>query len=83
MAKFITHFNNKHALINLDLIENIYAQRDGAPPLPIKDSDGLFTLILDPPWYINEEIETKVEYIEKFKSVEELEARLNFFRSQS
>ena len=70
MAKFITHYNNKYELINLDLIENIYAMLDKENP--IKDSDGFYTLILDA-----SQKECSEQYIEKFKTIEELEKRLD------
>ncbi len=75
MAKFITHYNNKYELINLDLIENIYAvtnYRDDKR-VPIKDSDGFFTLKLDSPWYNPDD---QTSYVEKFSSIKDLEGRL-------
>lgn len=72
MANFITHYNNKYELINLDLLENVGAVMDVKITEPIKDSDGLFTLLYD--------FQGSDQYVEKFTTVNKLKRRLDDIR---
>ena len=81
MDRFIPHYNNKFELINLDLIESIYAvtgsMDDG---YPIKDSDSFYTLILNAPCY-GDTMKPSINYTEKFETIEQLKARIITLRT--